>query len=41
VFDKKMGDTMNFWKNHLHNVESELWKKLREMIMLCTLWLAG
>jgi hypothetical protein len=28
--DKKMGDVINFWRSHLHNVESGSWKKLLE-----------
>ena len=23
VFDKRMGNVINFWRNHPHNVESE------------------
>jgi hypothetical protein len=28
--DKRMGDVVHLWKNHLHNAESKLWKKLRK-----------
>jgi hypothetical protein len=30
AFDKKTGNIINLWKNHLHNTESKLWKKLKE-----------
>jgi hypothetical protein len=30
AFEKMMGDVIKIWKNHLHNVELESWKKLKE-----------
>jgi hypothetical protein len=30
AFEKRMGDFISFWRSHLYNAESELWKKLKE-----------
>jgi hypothetical protein len=40
VSDKWMGDIIYFWRYHLSNAKSKSWKKLRKIMILCTLWLA-